>query len=214
MPASERETAGLNRVLTVETATGRTIVQAIAPGRSVGTRGDDGPVWAPDGTSLLVAAESLVHRVPVRLDGRVSGRPRRLSDRIADAISVSADGHVLFLSLGEFVLLPPDRPGRTTRPARHGSGLTCRARPAPPRTVVRAGALWDGTGEGYRRDVDITVEDGSSPPSPPCDAAPPRSPWTPPTARSCPGSSTSTTTGTCAAGSGPGGRGRCGWRTG
>ncbi|PWJ02700.1 amidohydrolase [Streptomyces sp. NWU49] len=160
VPASERETAGLNRVLTVETATGRTTVQAIAPGRSVGTRGDDGPVWAPDGTSLLVVAESLVHRVPVRPDGRVSGRPRRLSDRIADAISVSADGHVLFLSLGEFVLLPPDRPGRTTRPARHGTGLTCRARPAPPRTVVRAGALWDGTGEGYRRDVDITVEDG------------------------------------------------------
>ncbi|MER5493334.1 amidohydrolase family protein [Streptomyces sp. NPDC002490] len=156
--ASERETAGFNRVLTLDVATGTSTVRPIAPHRSIATRGHDGPVWAPDGKSLVVVAESLVHRVPVAPDGTVTGPPVPLSDRVADAVSVSATGHVLFLSLGELVLLPPARRRRT---ARHTVPLVCVRRPAAPRTVIRAGALWDGRAEGYRRDVDITVENGT-----------------------------------------------------
>ncbi|MFF8957896.1 amidohydrolase family protein [Streptomyces sp. NPDC014894] len=156
--ASERETAGYNRVLTAEVATGRTVTRPIAPYRSIATRGDDGPVWTPDGKAMIVVAESLVHRVPVAPDGTVTGPPVPLCDRVADAVSVSAAGHVLFLSVGELTLLPPGR--RRRRPVRLATSLVCRQRPAAPRAVVRAGALWDGEGDGYRRDVDITVENG------------------------------------------------------
>lgn len=158
LPASERDTAGHHAVLTVDTVTGARTVRPVAPHRSVATRGDDGPVWTPDGTHLLVVLDSRLHRVPVTPHGTVTGPPEPLSPLIADSVSAAASGHVLFLSLGELVVLPP---GRRGRPRRHTVPLTCRRRARPPRTVVRAGRLWDGRSDRYLHHVDITVADGT-----------------------------------------------------
>ncbi|PCG85250.1 amidohydrolase [Streptomyces sp. WZ.A104] len=158
LPGSERDPAGLHGLRTVDRISGTVEDQAVAPHRSIGTRGDDGPVWAPDGRHLLVIMDSLLHRVPVAPDGTVTGEPVALSSLLADSVSVSSRGQVLFLSLGEPVLLAAD--GRSPH-RRRRVRLTCRSRPAPPRTVIRAGRLWDGVSDGYRRNVDILVEDGS-----------------------------------------------------
>lgn len=150
-PASEQDAAGHNQVMVVDVGTGAVRTRPVAPHRSIATRGDDGPVWSPDGRSLIAVIDSLVHRVPVAPDGTVAGAPVPLSDLVADSVSVSATGHVLFLSIGELVIVG----GR-----RYVPPITCRERTPPPRTVIRAGALWDGLSDGYRRDVDITVENG------------------------------------------------------
>ncbi|ASU84914.1 amidohydrolase [Nocardiopsis gilva YIM 90087] len=149
--ASERDTAGHNHIMVVDTETGKATTQPVAPHRSIATRGDDGPVWSPDGASMLAVIESLVHRVPVASDGTVTGAPVALSPMVADSVSVSAEGNVLFLSLGKLVLLG-DR--------QYVPPITCTMPDPPPRKVIRAGALWDGRSDGYRNDVDITVEDG------------------------------------------------------
>ncbi|MBB6170941.1 Tol biopolymer transport system component/cytosine/adenosine deaminase-related metal-dependent hydrolase [Nocardiopsis mwathae] len=149
--ASERDAAGHNHIMVVDTTTGDTTTQAVAPHRSIATRGDDGPVWSPDGKSLIVVIESLVHRVPVAADGTVTGAPVALSPLVADSVSVSAAGDVLFLSLGKLVLVG----GREYVPP-----LTCKQPAPPPKQVIRAEALWDGRSDGYRRNVDITVDNG------------------------------------------------------
>ncbi|WP_433871551.1 amidohydrolase family protein [Saccharopolyspora sp. CA-218241] len=149
--ASERDTAGHNQIMVVDVRTAASRIQPVAPERSIATRGDDGPVWTADGEHLVVVIDSLVHRVPVTPDGRVSGVPEQLSDLVADSVSASANGEVVFLSLGELAFVG----GRRHRPP-----ITCRRRTPPPRTVIRAGAMWDGHADGYRRQVDITVENG------------------------------------------------------
>ncbi|MFD3412077.1 amidohydrolase family protein [Streptomyces cyaneofuscatus] len=157
LPGSERDTAGLHGMRVIDLRSGAVVDRAVAPHRSIGSRGDDGPVWTPDGGHVLVVMESLLHQVRVAPDGTVTGPPVVLSPLVADCVSVSARGQILFLSLGEPVVV--DASGRAAR--RHPVRLTCRSRPAPPRTVIRAGRLWDGESRGYRRNVDIVVEEGS-----------------------------------------------------
>lgn len=157
VPASERDNAGLNEILTVDTTTEESRTQTVAPHRSLATRGDDGPVWSPDGKYFVAVIDSLLHRIPIEPDGQIAGEPTVLSDLVADAVSVSGSGQVLFLSLGDFVLTPLRQEAATRRlPA----PLECKEREAAPRMLLRAGQLWDGTSNGYRRQVDITVEDG------------------------------------------------------
>ncbi len=154
VPASARDTAGYNGVLVVDLETGARHTGLVAPHRSIATRGDDGPVWTADGRYLLVVLDSLLHRVPVTPDGVVAGPPEVLSDLVADAVSTDATGRVLFLTPeGPHVL----HGGSATA---HRVPVRCRRRAPAPRLVLRAGALWDGTGTGYRRNVDITVSDG------------------------------------------------------
>ncbi|MFG2193630.1 amidohydrolase family protein [Streptomyces sp. NPDC048639] len=157
-PYSKRSSNGHNQILTVDLASHEVRYQAAAPGRSLSTRGGDGPLWTPDGTHLVVGMESLAWRIPVDATGRITGEPRRITDETTDSLSVGArGGTLLYLSNGRLRTVPLDGGEPRTVPAH----LTWKRRPAPAgRTVVRAGAIWDGTGQGLRHDVDIVVVDG------------------------------------------------------
>ncbi|MFI6022500.1 amidohydrolase family protein [Streptomyces sp. NPDC051287] len=157
-PYSRRSSNGHNQILTVDLDSREVRYQAPAPGRSLSTRSGDGPLWTPDGRHLIVGMESLAWRIPVDADGRITGEPEVLTGETADSLSVDARGTtLLYLSDGRLRAHGLDGSGTRTVPTR----LTWTRRPAPAgRTVVRAGALWDGTGDRLRHDVDIVVEDG------------------------------------------------------
>ncbi|MEV7035043.1 amidohydrolase family protein [Streptomyces sp. NPDC093272] len=157
-PYSRRSSNGHNQILTVDLDSREVRYQAPAPGRSLSTRSGDGPLWTPDGRHLIVGMESLAWRIPVDADGRITGEPEGLTGETADSLSVDARGTtLLYLSDGRLRAHGLDGSGTRTVPTR----LTWTRRPAPAgRTVVRAGALWDGTGDRLRHDVDIVVEDG------------------------------------------------------
>ncbi|MER7078674.1 WD40-like Beta Propeller Repeat [Saccharopolyspora kobensis] len=150
-PASERDAAGHNDIMVVDVESGNSTVQSIAPHRSIATRNGDGPLWSPDGKSLIAVVDSLVHRVPVARDGTIAGPPSPLSELVADSVSVSASGDVLFLSFGKVVILGGEQ---------HTPPITCRQRKPPPAATIRAGTLWDGHSDGYRENVDIRIENG------------------------------------------------------
>ncbi|HEX2314592.1 MAG TPA: amidohydrolase family protein [Thermomonospora sp.] len=154
-PVSRRGSTGLNEILTVDLRTHRIRYQPAAPGRSLSTRGDDGPVWTRDG-HLVVGMESLAWRIPVDGTGTITGPPRRLTDEVTDSLSVSADGRtLLYLRNGDLRTTSMESgPPRTIR-----TGLVAPRRRRAERTVIRAGALWDGRSTRLRRDVDIVVED-------------------------------------------------------
>ena len=157
-PYSKRSSNGLNQILTVDLTTHALRYQTVAPGRSLSTRSGDGPLWTPDGTHLVVGVESLAWKVPVDAEGRITGAPVRLTDEVSDSLSVGAGcDTLLYLSRGRLRSVGLDGGAPRTVPTR----LTWSRRPAPAgRTVVRAGAVWDGTSRALRHDVDVVVSGG------------------------------------------------------
>ncbi|WP_314173480.1 amidohydrolase family protein [Streptomyces winkii] len=153
---NQRFREGYNVVRIVDATSGEDRLYVLAPHASISDRYDSGPVWSPDGTHLAVVSESALWLLPVRPDGTPRGEPRRITDESADHPSWAADSRtLLYLSAGRLRLLDVHSGAVRTVPVRLGH--------RPPRardTVVRAGRLWDGTGEEVREDVDIVVRGG------------------------------------------------------
>ncbi|MBB2987910.1 amidohydrolase family protein [Terracoccus luteus] len=156
-PYSRRYREGLSKILLVNRRTGEATYVDPGPDRSLQTRGDDGPVWSPDGTKLLYAMESVLWVLPVGRDGRPTGAPRQVTDVVSDAPTWAGDSKtVLYLSNG--TLRTVEVTARSSRRDRAVAlPLTWRNAPGPDRLVIHAGRLWDGSSERVRRDVDILV---------------------------------------------------------
>ncbi len=91
VPYSARFREGLSKILLVDTATGAGRYVDPLPHKSIQTRGDDGPVWSPDGRRLAFVLASVLWVVDVEADGRYAGTPRRITDEVTDAPSWSGD---------------------------------------------------------------------------------------------------------------------------
>jgi Tol biopolymer transport system component len=156
-PYSARFREGLSEILTVDVASGKGTYQPILPDRSLGTRGDDGPVWSPDGKSLAYVFASRLHVSPVDETGKILGPPKPLNDELTDAVSWSGDGKsLIYVSAGQLRLISAAGGPPLTAP----HGLTwSRVRPKA-RMVVRAASLWDGVSPTPRKDVDILISGG------------------------------------------------------
>lgn len=154
-PYSARFREGLSEILTVDVASGQASYQPIFPQKSLGVRGDDGPVWSPDGTRLAVVFASRLWTVPVDARGRFTGEPTALNDEVTDAPTWSGDSSkLLYLSKGEFRLI--DAAGGS--PQRFPVNLTWAAPRQPERLVLSAGRLWDGRAPQLAPATDIVIE--------------------------------------------------------
>lgn len=154
-PYSARFREGTNGILVLDVRSGESTVHEPAPHRSLSSRGHDGPVWSPDGTTMACVLGGQLHLLPVERSGRPAAEPRRLTDEIADAPSWSGDGRrILYLSAGKLRLA--DLVTGRVRSLEPGIGYT--AARASGRTVVHAGRLWDGQSPALRENVDILVE--------------------------------------------------------
>jgi Tol biopolymer transport system component/imidazolonepropionase-like amidohydrolase len=154
-PYSARFREGLSEFLTVDVETGKGRYQPLAPHRSLGTRGDDGPAWSPDGRRMAFVFASRLHVADVDAAGQLTGAPRPINDEVTDAVSWSGDSaQLLYLSAGRLRLIPAGGGMPMTVP----HGLTwANARPKG-RLLVRAGRLWDGVAPAARPKVDVVIE--------------------------------------------------------
>lgn len=154
VPYSARYREGLSKILLVDVATGAGRYVDPLPGRSIQTRGDDGPVWSPDGTRLAYAVASVLWVVQVNADGTFAGRPRQVTSEVSDAPVWRGDTELLYLHNGTLRVVSASggRPRTIPMP------LTWANSQPRGRTVVRAGRLWDGTSHHLDRDVDVVVE--------------------------------------------------------
>jgi Tol biopolymer transport system component len=154
-PFSARYREGLSQIMLIDRQTGAATYVEPMPYRSIGTRGDDGPVWSPDGTMMAFVVGSLLWVMPVGTDGTPSGPPRLLNSEVTDAPSWSGDSsELLYLSNGRLRIVSVD--GRRVRTVPMALRWT-NSRPKGL-TVIHAGRLWDGTGPQVQRDVDLIVE--------------------------------------------------------
>ena len=154
-PYNARFREGLSEIMTVDVATGAATYQPHAPNKSLGTRGDDGPVWSPDGKAIAYVFASRLWTVEVDAKGQFTSAPKALTDEVTDAPTWSGDSsQLLYLSGGKLKLIAAAGGSAKTIPV----PLTWANAKPKGRTVIRAGKLWDGLGPDLKRDVDIVVD--------------------------------------------------------
>jgi Tol biopolymer transport system component len=154
-PYSARYREGLSKILLVDRRTGAGAYVDPLPDRSIQTRGDDGPVWSPDGTKMAFVVASVLWVVDVHADGTFAGTPRQLTHEVTDAVSWNGDSTgLLYLNNGRLRLVSVDGKRTRTVPVR----LTWTNTRPRGRTVIRAGRMWDGSSQRLRENVDIVVE--------------------------------------------------------
>lgn len=155
-PYSARYETGHNQLLTVQLATGEINYEAVAPEKSISTRGYEGPIVAPDGRSMIVVIESQPWSVPVTASGRVNGQPVRLSSDTVDGLALASDGTLAYLTGGRIVF-------RSRRGAPAGSTRLrfpdLRAAVAEP-VVLHDASVWDGRSDQLRPRQSIVVRGG------------------------------------------------------
>lgn len=126
------------------------------PFRSIATRGDDGPVWSPDGKYLAFTMKSVAWVMPVDSAGRGIGAPRQVTHEVTDSLAWCGSEALVYLCNG--LLRQVSLRGGSPRTIR--LELSWRRPKRPARTIMRAGALWDGQSSELRHGLDVVVEDG------------------------------------------------------
>ncbi|WP_305784051.1 amidohydrolase family protein [Symbioplanes lichenis] len=155
VPFSARFREGLSKILLVDVATSTGRYVDPLPERSIQTRGDDGPVWSPDGTRMAFVVASVLYVADVYPDGTIKGPPRQVTREVTDAPSWSGDSStLLYLHNGTLRLVPAT--GGTPRTVR--VALTWANTAPRGRTVIRAGRLWDGLTPNVQTNIDVVIE--------------------------------------------------------
>jgi Tol biopolymer transport system component len=151
---------GRNVVLRHPLAGGATTTHAIGTGPG----SDGGLAVAPDGAFAAVTIGGVLHALPLAPDGEPVGPPRRLGPPLpaglADDPAAGPGGRVAWVGRDGLRTLTrqPDGSAADGRPLPVDLDWSAALRPG--RLVVRAGRLFDGRASGYRRDVDIVIDDG------------------------------------------------------
>ncbi|HUQ60776.1 amidohydrolase family protein [Lentzea sp.] len=153
-PFSRRFREGTSQILSVDLISGELRYTEPMPFRSIATRGDDGPVWSPDGRYVAFVVESVAWVVAVDAKGDFQGEPRQVTREVTDSLAWHGND-LVYLNNGRLRKSTLDGRTSTIR-----VNLGWRKPQAPERKVVRVGAYWDGEAESLRRNVDIVVEDG------------------------------------------------------
>ncbi|MDI2027786.1 hypothetical protein QFW96_04160 [Saccharopolyspora sp. TS4A08] len=86
-PYAARVREGTSQIVRVDVDTGTLEYTEVLPFRSLATRGDDGPVWSPDGRHLAFVVESTAWIVPVDAAGAFTGTPRQVTTELTDSLS-------------------------------------------------------------------------------------------------------------------------------
>lgn len=153
-PYTRRFREGTSQILTVDIATGALKYSEPAPFKSLSTRGEDGPIYSPDGSSLAFVSESVLWIRPVDANGVPSGEARQINHEVTDAPTWSGDSkHLLYLSNAKLRLISADGSDVRTVPL----DLPWKYEMPAERTIIHAGRLWDGRGAEVKTDVDVIV---------------------------------------------------------
>jgi Tol biopolymer transport system component/imidazolonepropionase-like amidohydrolase len=122
---------------------------------SVGSRSTDGPIWSPNGRLVTYVASGVLWVRSVSPQGDPLGPATRLNNEQSSDPSWAGDSRsILYLTTDRLrrVWLESGRIEDVSLPLEWERNVPV------GRTVVHAGALFDGVSESLRRDVDIVIE--------------------------------------------------------
>ena len=153
-PYTKRYREGTSSIVTVDLASGNQQTFAPAPFKSVTTRTEDGPIYAPNGREMAFVMEDILYTMPVDADGHPSGVASALNSETTDAVTWTADSqHLLYLSNGKLHLI--DRATRRITPL--AVDLTYKPSIPQQKVLIHAGRFWKGEGPDEQQNVDILI---------------------------------------------------------
>jgi Tol biopolymer transport system component len=156
-PYTRRYREGTSQILTVDVATGALKYTEPAPFQSLSTRGEDGPIYSPDGTVMAFVMDSVLWIRPVDSSGVPAGPARQINHEVTDAPTWSGDSKkLLYLSNGRLRLMSADGSAPQDVPL----ALAWQYEKVSERTIIQAGRMWDGRGANVRTAVDIVIAQG------------------------------------------------------
>lgn len=147
---------GYNKLRVIDLATRSGTFYAVAPApRQIAERDEGAAALSPDGSKVAFIMDSRLHVMPLGPTGAPAGPAIQVTDDMADLPTWGGDSQTILYKSAERV-----RTVRHDGSATREVPVTLAWRQQVPegRTVVHAGALWDGVGAGLRQDVDIVVE--------------------------------------------------------
>jgi Tol biopolymer transport system component len=118
---------------------------------------DTGPVASPDGRQLALIIDGALWLWGVTADGQPDGTRVKALDELVESPAFSRDGRrIAVLTTNGLEVIDLDTGARLER----NPALTWQPAAGSGQQLIHAGRLWDGTGDDYRRDVDVLIEDG------------------------------------------------------
>lgn len=147
---------GYNKLRVIDLATRSGTFYAVAPApRQIAERDEGAAALSPDGTKVAFIMDSRLHVMPLGPTGAPTGPARQVSDDMADLPTWGGDSRTILYKSAERVRsVRDDGTGMREVPVT----LAWRQQVRQGRTLIHAGALWDGVGSTLRHDVDILVE--------------------------------------------------------
>jgi Tol biopolymer transport system component len=129
-------------------------LENVTPNRSIVSGIDEGPLWSPDGTKVVIVNDGVLKLIDVGPDGVPTGEFRQISNDTAHSPSWTKDSnHILYLATDQLKMLSLDDGKEQDVP------LNLQWQPSIPsgRVVIHAGRLWDGVSATEQQNVDIVV---------------------------------------------------------
>jgi len=124
------------------------------PDHSLAMRGDDGPVWSPDGKALAYIFDGRLWTVPVTPDGTINGSPKRITDELSDAPSWSGDSKSLvYVATDRLMRIGVDGKVKDIQP-----NFTWVPAIPKDRYVLRTAKFFDGVKNAYAENIDVLIE--------------------------------------------------------
>ncbi|HEX3891489.1 MAG TPA: amidohydrolase family protein [Terracidiphilus sp.] len=153
---TRRYREGTNQIAVIDVASGKMSWFEPAPYESISARGEDGPVYSPNGKALAFIMDDLLYTMPVDAEGHPTGTAKKLGDETADAPTWSGDSqHILFESNGKLRMIEHDGGVSSAVPV----DLTWHPVVPHQRLLIHAGRFWKGEGPDEQKDVDILIVD-------------------------------------------------------
>ncbi|MVM34656.1 amidohydrolase family protein [Spirosoma sp. HMF4905] len=154
-PYSSRYREGVSEVLLLSFDGKNDRYVSPAPGHSLATRSQNGPVWSPDGTKMAYVLDGLLYITDVQPDGTITGKPRQLTTEQTDTPSWTGDSKSLLYLATDALKQVYLADGHIET---HPMDLTWKINQPTGTIVVHAGRLFDGKANTYRNNVDILIE--------------------------------------------------------
>lgn len=147
---------GYNKLRVIDLASRTGQFYPVAPAaQQIAERDEGAASLAPDGSNVAFIMDSRLHVMPLDAGGAPTGPARQVTDDIADLPVWGGDSQTILYKSAERVrTVRADGSGTRDIPVQ----LEWRQQVPQGRTLVHAGALWDGVGSGLRNDVDIVLE--------------------------------------------------------